>query len=73
MENKVQSRDIDYSSLVRRQWGKEYKKPDTAYEFSNGRKFEDTTEQGGSFYQPGSFQGYYMDSGYLISQWDYVV
>ena len=50
-QNKVQTRDFDWKSLVSKSWGKDYKKPDTAYEFSNGRKFEDTTEQGGSFYQ----------------------
>jgi hypothetical protein len=41
-DNKVQSRDIDYAALVRKQWGKEWGKRDTAYEFSNGRKFEQT-------------------------------
>ena len=49
--NEVQTRTIDYAAWVRKLWGKEWNKPDTAYEFSNDRKFEDTTEQGGSFYQ----------------------
>lgn len=50
--SKVSTSEIDYGSLVRKEWGKEWTKPDTAYEFSNGRKFEDTTLQGGSFYVP---------------------
>jgi hypothetical protein len=47
-DNKVQSRDIDYAALVRKQWGKEWTKPDIAYEMSNGRTFEstDATESG---------------------------
>jgi hypothetical protein len=45
-------REIDYAAMVRRKWGKEWNKPETAYEFSNGRKFQDTTQQGGSFYVP---------------------
>ena len=48
----VTTRDVDWESLVSKAWGKEYIKPEVAYEFSNGRKFEDTTEQGGSFYEP---------------------
>jgi hypothetical protein len=42
-DNKVQSRDIDYAAWVRKLWGKEWNKPDTGYEFGNGRTFEDTT------------------------------
>jgi hypothetical protein len=34
--------EFDYAALVRKQWGKEWNKKDTAYEFSNGRKFDQT-------------------------------
>lgn len=52
MANEVNHSEIDWLTLVQKSWGKEWKKPDIAYEWSNGRKFEDTTEQGGSFYEP---------------------
>jgi hypothetical protein len=48
----TEGRELDYTALVQRSWGKQWSKPDTAYEFSNGRKFEDTTHQGGAFYVP---------------------
>jgi hypothetical protein len=35
-------RYIDYAALVRDLWGDEWKKPEVVYEFSNGRKFEDS-------------------------------
>lgn len=33
------AREIDWSALVRQRWGKDWNKPETAYEFSDGRKF----------------------------------
>ena len=47
-------RNIDYATQVRKAWGKQYKQPDDAYKFSNGRTFKDTTQRGGSFYVPTS-------------------
>lgn len=47
-ENRVQTRDIDYAAWVRKLWGKEWNKPEIVYEFSNGRKFEETQ----AFYVP---------------------
>lgn len=37
-------REIDLSAEVRKLWGANWNKPETAYEFSNGRKFELRTE-----------------------------
>jgi hypothetical protein len=34
--------EFDYAALVRKQWGKEWSKRDTAYEFGDGRKFDQT-------------------------------
>ena len=48
----VTTRQIDYGALVRKQWGGEWGKPEKVYEFSNGRKFDETSQRGGSFYQP---------------------
>ena len=33
-------RTLDLGAEVRRIWGPNWNKPETAYEFSNGRKFE---------------------------------
>jgi len=35
---------IDWNAEVRKVWGPNWNKPETAYEFSNGRKFELRTE-----------------------------
>lgn len=40
----VTTREIDLGALVRKALGKDYNKPETEYEFSNGRKFEKRTE-----------------------------
>lgn len=40
-EQKVTTKVISFSELVRVRWGKEWSKPEIAYEFSNGRKFEE--------------------------------
>jgi len=47
----VQTKPIDYAALVRKVLGDDAKKKEVAYEFSNGRKFEDTGSNGGP-YQP---------------------
>lgn len=38
--NNVNFRTIDLAAETRRIWGVEWNKPEVAYEFSNGRKFE---------------------------------
>jgi len=45
----VTTKPIDYAALVRKVEGEDYKKKETAYEFSNGRKFEDTGSNGGPY------------------------
>jgi hypothetical protein len=57
-DNKVQSRVIDYGAIVRKQWGKEWAKPGIAYEFSNGRTFEE------AMYRQGYFLGDYESQEY---------
>lgn len=37
-------REIDMSAEVRKTYGPHWNKPETSYEFSNGRKFELRTE-----------------------------
>ena len=39
-ENKVNFREINLSAEIKKIWGPEWNKPETSYEFSNGRKFE---------------------------------
>lgn len=39
-ETPVRFRQIDLGAEMRKQWGPEWNKPETSYEFSNGRKFE---------------------------------
>ena len=36
------ARTLDWGAMVRASWGAEWAKRDTVYEFSNGRKFEDS-------------------------------
>lgn len=48
---KVSTRTINYSALVRKEWGENWNKPDIAYEFSNGRKFLDTDRSESGVYR----------------------
>ena len=48
----VTSRKIDYAGAVIREWGVEWSKRDIVYEFSNGRKFQDSFTQGGPYGNP---------------------
>jgi hypothetical protein len=45
----VRTKPIDYAALVKRAAGKDWNKPEPAYEFSNGRKFDDTGSNGGPY------------------------
>lgn len=38
----VTTRTVNYKDLVVKAAGKDWKKPETVYQFSNGRKFEST-------------------------------
>ena len=40
----VKTTEIDLGAEIRKIWGANWNKPETAYEFSNGRKFELRTE-----------------------------
>lgn len=42
-------RTIDYGAQVRRAWGDAWLEKDTAYEWSNGRKFDDIGAAGGPY------------------------
>ena len=47
----VRKRDIDWAALVRRTAGEDWNKKEPAYEFSNGRKFDDSGPRSG-IYRP---------------------
>lgn len=42
-------RSIDWAAEVRRAWGEEWHRKETAYEFGNGRKFDDPGAAGGPY------------------------
>ena len=44
-DNRVRVREFDWAQLVRDKWGKDWNKPDPAYEFA-GRTFEDNPRGG---------------------------
>lgn len=46
---KVTTKQIDYAALVSKVEGENYTKKDVVYEFSNGRKFEDSGRDGGPY------------------------
>ena len=48
------TRTIDYGAQVRKVWGDEWHKKETAYEFSNGRKFNDPGNVGGPYLGTGT-------------------
>ena len=45
----VRTKPLDYAALVKRAEGKNWGKPEPAYEFSSGRKFDDTGSNGGPY------------------------
>jgi hypothetical protein len=45
-DTRVRTRTLDWKEMVQRSWGKEWTKPEPAYEFSNDRKFEDNPNGG---------------------------
>lgn len=44
-DQRVRTRQLDWAEIVRRTWGKDYTKPEPAYEFT-GRTFEDKPNGG---------------------------
>jgi hypothetical protein len=42
-------RTVDWGAISRKAWGEDYHKPDIAYEFSNGRRFNDSAPNGGPY------------------------
>ncbi len=47
----VTTRTITLRELVQKAWGKEWTKPETVYQFSNGRKFESTDDTDSGIYE----------------------
>jgi anti-sigma-K factor RskA len=43
------TRTISFGALCKQAWGDEWGKKDTAYEFSNGRKFQASEPNGGPY------------------------
>lgn len=43
--NRVRTRDIDWKQMVLQRWGKDWAKPDPAYEFT-GKTFEEPKNGG---------------------------
>ncbi len=48
----VQFRTLSLAELARKAWGKEWNKPDVAYEFTGNRKFESTDSRESGIYSP---------------------
>lgn len=40
-EQKVRTRTLNWDEIVKKSWGKDWTKPDPAYEFSGNRTFDD--------------------------------
>ena len=49
--NLVRTTTRSWKELVLKAWGKDYNKPDVAYEFSHGRKFDSTDNTEHGFYR----------------------
>lgn len=47
----VTTRKTDFAAEARKHWGDEYYKPDAAYEWSNGKKYESTDRGTTGFYR----------------------
>lgn len=47
----VRTRDLSWQELCQKAWGKDFKKPDPSYEFSNGRVFESTDRTDSGIYE----------------------
>lgn len=49
--SKVVSRTFDWRSMVVSQWGEEWNRPDTAYVWSEGRRFDCTDQYTSGIYR----------------------
>ena len=47
----VVTKPLDYAALVRKLEGKEWNKPDVAYEFSNGKETDSTDRTNSGLYE----------------------
>ena len=45
-DQQVTTSEIDWKTIVQEQWGERWSKPDVAYQWSNGRKMDDTGPMG---------------------------
>lgn len=50
-EQQVQFRTLSWEEIVKKAWGKEWNKPDVAYEFSSGRKYDSTDSTDSGIYE----------------------
>ena len=48
---RVKIKHVDYAALVKKQQGEDANKKEPSYEWSNGRKFDDTGSRGGPYNQ----------------------
>jgi hypothetical protein len=48
----VTTRQLSWKEICQRAEGKDWTKPETVYEFSGGRKFENTDQRQGGPYSP---------------------
>lgn len=49
--SKVTTRTLDWTQMVLQQWGAEWNKPDTAYIFNDGRRFDCTDQYTSGIYR----------------------
>lgn len=48
---RVTTKTIDYAALVRKNQGEDQKKPETVYQFSNGKEFKSTDDKETGIYR----------------------
>lgn len=51
MANEVTTKEINWAAQVQKMWGKEYKKPEVVYQWSNGREFKSTDNAESGIYK----------------------
>lgn len=50
-QTRVLTKTIDYAALVKKQQGEEQRKPETVYQFSNGKEFKSTDDKETGIYR----------------------
>ena len=48
-DQQVTTSEIDWMTIVQEHWGERWSKPDWVYQWSNGRKMDDTGANGGPY------------------------